>query len=355
MIMEKIFFLFSIFLGALVVTIVINTVLLKFAKNLGTRDTTLEIRWNPSRKPSLGGITFFIVFLILVIVSLAADLIHDRYYEIHLWGFLFCSLAGFLMGLADDAYNTRPFVKFLVQVACAVAFIISDNYIKVFPWQYMNYLFTFLWVVGLMNSLNMLDNMDAITTTVSFSILLFIGIFQYLNGVDDTFYSIITAGMMGSFLGFLYHNWYPSKMFMGDSGSQFIGMLLAWLGVRYLWNATDINGHFIQSKNILIPVLIFIVTISDTATVTINRLLKGQSPFVGGRDHTTHNLVFNGFSQRQVAVLYFLLSIMGGLFAVYYVYGNTEWNTFSITLSGLVIAFIFGGLYSSTRLANSQR
>lgn len=353
--MERVVFLLLIFLGSVLVTIVINTVLLKFATNLGTRDTSLEIRWNPARKPSLGGITFFIIFLILVIVSLAANLIHERYYEIHLWGFLFCSFAGFLMGLADDAYNTKPLIKFLVQLACAIAFIVSNNYIKVFPCEWVNYLLTFLWVVGLMNSLNMLDNMDAITTTVSFTILGFIGIFQYLNGVDDTFYSIITVGMMGSFMGFLFHNWYPSKMFMGDSGSQFIGMLLAWLGVRYLWNATDIKGQFIPSKNILIPVLIFIVTISDTATVTINRLLKGQSPFVGGRDHTTHNLVFNGFSQRQVAILYFLLSVLGGLFAVYYVYGNADWNILSIVLSVLVVALIFGGLYSTTRLAKSQR
>lgn len=353
--MEKVLILLAAFILSLVITIVTNTLLLKFATNLGTRDEALQIRWNPLRKPSLGGITFFLVFLLLVIASLAANLIHEMYLTRHLWGFLFCALAGFLMGLADDAYNTRPLIKFLVQALCAGIFVISDNYIKVFSLEYINYLFTFLWVVGLMNSLNMLDNMDAITTIVSFSILFFIGLFQYLNQIEDGFYSLITVGMMGSFAGFLYHNWYPSKMFMGDSGSQFVGMLLAWLGVRYLWNATDIHGKFIQSKNVLIPVLVFIVTISDTATVTINRILKGKSPFVGGRDHTTHNLVFNGFSQRQVAVLYLLISIMGGVTAVVLVYGSRHWTSSHIAAGISLILLIFCGLYITTRLPRSQR
>ncbi|MCX7768346.1 MAG: undecaprenyl/decaprenyl-phosphate alpha-N-acetylglucosaminyl 1-phosphate transferase [Flavobacteriales bacterium] len=353
--MEKIYLLGIIFFISCLLTVIFNTVLLKFATNLGTRDTSEEIRWNPARKPSLGGITFFLVFLILVIIALFSNMIKENYYEVHLWGFLYCAVAGFVMGLADDAYNTKPLIKFLVQVSCAIVFIISDNYIRVFPVETLNYITTFLWVVGLMNSLNMLDNMDAITATVSFVILLFISIFQILNLTDDDFYLLISVGMMGSFLGFLYHNWYPSKMFMGDSGSQFIGMLLAWLGVKFLWNATDVNGQFIQSKNILIPVLVFIVTISDTATVTINRLLKGQSPFVGGRDHTTHNLVFNGFSQRQVAILYLLISLFGGLFAIYFVYGNSSWNTFSIIVSMVVSLFIFLALYSTTRLKKSQR
>ena len=142
---------------------------------------------------------------------------------------------------------------------------------------------------------------------------------------------------------------------MGDSGSQFIGMFLAWLGVRFLWNSVDIKGEFIQSKNFFIPILIYIVTISDTATVTINRILKGQSPFVGGKDHTTHNLVFNGFSERQVSLLFFLISLFGGIFSLFFIYGNKNWDSSSVLISGFVTVILFGLLYISTRLKKSKR
>lgn len=141
-------------------SVLINNILLKFAQTLGTRGKQAsQIRWNPSIKPSLGGISFFVVFLLsYIFINLIQTL--DTAYRIRLTGVLAVCTMAFLMGLADDAFNTQPLLKFLTQITCALVLLFTGTYIRIFENEFFNYLITIIWIVGMMNSINMLDNMD---------------------------------------------------------------------------------------------------------------------------------------------------------------------------------------------------
>lgn len=302
----------GLFFAALVFSLLINSVFMRFARTLGMRDEEQTlIRWSSTAKPSLGGICFYILFLAcfalhgVLFPGLSADALRPD-----LLGLLAATSLGFLMGLADDAYNTRPLLKFLVQLACGGILIASGSCIDVFEAQWMNVPLTLFWVVGMMNSINMLDNMDGIATSVSIGILI-AGVMSILViGPADPVYMVLLVGTMATLTGFLFFNWNPSRMFMGDTGSQFLGVFLAFVGIRFFWNAPSIEGHWEPARQAISAVTVFLLPIVDTTVVTISRIAKGRSPFVGGRDHTTHHLSYAGYSDGQVALIFIGLSLL---------------------------------------------
>lgn len=306
--MEYIIFLtFSI-----VFSLLINGLFLKFARTLGAKNDTNsdEIRWSSTTKPAFGGISFYIVFLMSF--ATYAIIFAKEEIDTSFFGVLIAASIGFLVGLADDAYNTKPILKFLGQFSCALVLIISGNYITLFDNDLLNYVITFVWIVGMMNSINMLDNMDGITTSVSIGTLstaLFVLIItEEFNGL----YFWVILGTIGALIGFLYYNWNPSKMYMGDTGSQFLGVVLAAVGIHFFWNGFQVNDPQNSWGKFLTPLLVFLPSLVDTTTVTINRIAKGQSPFVGGRDHTTHHLSFLGLKDRYIAIFFLSLTFICG-------------------------------------------
>lgn len=188
--------------------------------------------------------------------------------------------------------------------------ILTGVYIELFHDNYLNYLITLFWVVGIMNSINMLDNMDAITTIVAITIVLGSIVLITFNSDFENMHLFVLVGVLSSLFAFLFYNWNPSKMFMGDTGSQFLGVFLAYIGIVYFWNDAYKTGPVIASKQIIIAVLAFALPIIDTTVVVVKRLSKGQSPFVGGKDHTTHSLAFLGLSDRSVAAVFIILSFV---------------------------------------------
>lgn len=294
-----------VFIFTLVFSILFNTILLRFASTLGIRENAGEIsRWSASQKPALGGITFFICFLVSVSFNSIFFNNNVVFHNLEAFGVLATVSIAFLMGLADDAYDTKPRLKFSIQGICSIILIATNNYIVITEFDYVNYILTFLWVVGIMNSINMLDNMDGITSSVSITIIACVFVSLKIGSEVDLFDSILLIGVMGGLCGFLFHNWNPSSMFMGDTGSQFLGMFLAYFGIKYLWNSTDFNGDHIPAKQFCTVLVAFILPILDTTFVTISRLLKKKSPFIGGKDHTTHHVSYLGLSDSQVAFLF---------------------------------------------------
>lgn len=339
-----------LFMLTLFFTVLLNKILLKFSTNLGVRDqSSIQIRWTSTTKPSLGGVAFFVFFLFsfLIYQSFFGNKSNGNTFE-YMSFVSVCSVA-FLMGLADDAYNTRPWLKFSIQLFCAAIFILSGNYIKTFPNEYVNYFMTILWVIGLMNSINMLDNMDAVTTSVSWGIIAVIIVLNMLSPNTSAFYLIISIGVLGSLTGFFYHNWHPSKMFMGDSGSQFLGILLAWLGIKFFWNGLDFYDRPIQMKQFLMAGMMFIGPIADTSTVTINRILRGVSPFTGGRDHTTHALVYNGREQRHVPLIFLGITMLSGALVLFLIHFVSEWNHWYSAAGILYIFIVILALFLTTK------
>ncbi len=344
------------FVIAVIFSIMLNGLLLKFSKTLGIRNLNDSIiRWSEQSKPSLGGISFYVIFLLSItsysfIFGNSFILANNQFLGI----VVSCTIA-FLMGLADDAYNTKPFLKFFVQVLCAIILIISGIFIRIFPWSWANYLFTIFWVVGMMNSINMLDNMDAITTSISITILLAALLIIFIDhGFTTNIHVILLLGVMGALTGFLYYNWYPSKLFMGDTGSQFLGVFLSAIGILYFWNSADSNGQLVQSKQFFVSILTFIIPICDTTTVVINRISRRQSPFIGGKDHTTHHLSYLGLSDRQVSLVFAGLSFLSMLCTVFIIYYIRDWGYLHMIIFGIYFLLIFGLLFYISKTTRSK-
>lgn len=355
-------FLALFFLISALFSFLINWLFLKFSFNLGVRneDGTPQIRWAANVKPAIGGISFFILFL--VSISVIGTLPRQANYLLdkHLIGIIASSSLGFLLGLADDAYNTNPLAKFIAQLSCAFILIISDVYIKISGNPAFDFMITIVWVIGLMNSINMLDNMDAITTTISMSIILGLISVVAISGHSlSTFYLVMLLGVFGALTGFLYFNWNPSRIIMGDTGSQFLGVFLASTSILFFWDFKDAGSNeFIQLKQFVIPMLFFIVPLIDTITVTIRRLMRKQSPFVGGKDHITHHLVYLGLSDKFVALILISVSLLSLPVALFLVVRIIEWTwlvTFLAFAYFAVMFLLFQVLYNIGKSKNASK
>lgn len=343
-------YLLAVFLGYFLsvtcFSLVLNGVLLRFSKTLGIRNHTEGmIRWNSEYKPSVGGICFYLLFL-LSVASYTVFFPQSQSLNHQLLGLLGASSLAFIMGLADDAYNTKPLLKLMAQIACAIILILSGTYISLFTDNNANYLLTVFWVVGMMNSINMLDNMDGITTIISINVLAFAVFFEYQRGEFMNVYFMIMLGVLAALCGFLYYNWNPSKLFMGDTGSQFLGVFLAAVGINCFWNAPDFSAHESHSRQLFVALLAFIMPIIDTSIVIVNRVAKGRSPFVGGKDHTTHHLVYMGFSERKVAITFAVISFISTSLT-YFInrfipnWGYLQIALFSLYFLGLLSTFFY--------------
>ncbi len=338
------------FIASILFSFLINRLFLKFVRTLGIRnqDDTV-IRWGSQSKPAVGGFSFYILFLLSIITYSIFFDSNQVFLNKEFIGLLLASMLGFLLGLADDAYNTKPFLKFLTQVTCAVILMVTGTEISLSYVEPVNYVITIVWVVGIMNSLNMLDNMDAITSTVSISIILSAMVVMIFHQEGGSVYFMVLTGVMAALIGFLYFNWNPSKMYMGDTGSQFLGVFLAATGIKYLWNAEPPSGDLISARNLLLPLIVFIMPIIDTTTVVINRLGRGKSPFIGGKDHTTHALAYLGLTDRQVALVFWGMTLVSLLLVVIIERFLVSWTHLYTTLFSVYLIVMFGVFFYATR------
>jgi UDP-GlcNAc:undecaprenyl-phosphate/decaprenyl-phosphate GlcNAc-1-phosphate transferase len=344
----------SSFSVASVFAILLNGLFLNFIKNLGIRNNDEKtIRWSAQAKPAIGGISFFIIFLLSISAYSFLFPNINIFQNIKFLGIIVSTTLAFLLGLADDAYNTKPFLKFSIQILCGVILVLTGSYINFFESIYLNGFLTVFWVIGVMNSINMLDNMDAITTVVSKAIFLAILIISFSFKPATDVFNIICVGGAASMFGFLFYNWNPAKIYMGDTGSMFLGCLLAALAINNLWNHPIAMEQTNILKQSLLAVIVFILPITDTTTVSINRILRGQSPFVGGKDHTTHHLYYMGLKERQIALLYFAIGIISALL-VYYLYKIENWTLIQYIISIAYILLIFVPLYSVTKIYSKK-
>ncbi len=357
---EYIFLVYAAFFVSIVLfCLLINTILLKFSTTLGIRDKEKPlIRWSSVSKPALGGISFYITFLISTacygIFFNSQDLFNDG----QIIGLIAAVSLAFLMGLADDAYNTKPWLKFFVQFSCGVILIFASKFsfqeklmvIKIFEYPILNYILTILWVVGIMNSINMLDNMDGITSITSLFIIICALVFLSIDNMYNQYDFMILTGIIGSLIGFLFYNWHPSKMFMGDSGSQFLGILIAAIGIKYFWNVESFETNEANiGKQLVMVLIVFTLPICDTTAVVINRLSRKSSPFIGGKDHTTHHLSYLGFTDAQIGFIFAGISFISCLITVIIYRFVDKWTWVNNILFLIYFLAIFFSLFITTQ------
>jgi len=336
---------FAIVTLSALVSYITNKLFVQYGINIKQdKDTHSVIRWGSRKKPALGGVSFFVVFLIATVISFMLSYESSFIFTKQWSGIVSATIIGFGMGLYDDAYHLRPLPKLLGQISCAAIMIGTGSIVHVTGILLIDIFITGFWVVGMMNSINMLDNMDGITGSISLIAVLaiFIPVFETHGFGTQTF---TLMAIMGSLLGFLYLNWYPSKLYMGDSGSQFLGAFLSGIAIMYLWQQNHFKGSYGYMANIILPAIIFIVPIIDTTIVTFKRISKGSSPFVGGKDHITHHFVFYALTDRSTVIL---LSCIGIISAVLYnlLFFNVIYWKWYLSVSLLCyIAILLGAIF----------
>jgi UDP-GlcNAc:undecaprenyl-phosphate/decaprenyl-phosphate GlcNAc-1-phosphate transferase len=318
------------FSGMFMFSVLINSILLRFSKTLGIRNNPdQQIRWSSTVKPAVGGISFYILFLFsFLLIGLLTSDFNEYMKNYKILGLLIATTLAFLMGLADDAFDTNPLIKSGVQIFCSLIIMLTGVKISCFESEFLNYSLTLFWIVGIMNSINMLDNMDGITTIVSIMILGFFIAQKLLSKTSLNPQFFICVTMLAALSGFLIFNWHPSKMFMGDTGSQVLGVILAYMGIEFCWNiptnAIKDSSVYFPFKNISLILTVFILPLTDTLSVSINRILKGNSPFVGGKDHTTHHLFFKGITEKKIALIFAFIGLISAISGISLSLNNSE-------------------------------
>jgi UDP-GlcNAc:undecaprenyl-phosphate GlcNAc-1-phosphate transferase len=304
-------FLSYITLIPLIIAFITSLILVPAVRWLSFRTGQVAVprpdRWHSHPTPTLGGIGMFISFWFsLLAVYFWAD---GQSQLVSRWSILLAIVIMFAIGLYDDIKHISPPIKLIFQILAATIVIFFGNItIEFFRWPIANILLTFFWLVGITNAINLLDNMDALAGGVALITAGFLSIFFWMTGYPELL--VLSLALCGSILGFLVFNFPPAKIFMGDSGSMFLGFTLAVLAIARHAQASNIFAI------IGVPTLILLLPILDTGLVAITRILRGQSPVVGGKDHTSHRLVAFGLSERQAVLVLYGIAIVSGLASI---------------------------------------
>lgn len=269
---------------------------------LGFVDAPALRKMHSTPMPLMGGIAIFAGAFIAV-------LIFARQMPTSIAGVLLAGSIVAIVGLLDDRRQLPAWVKLLGQLAGAVVLIYFGIRVRLHVPDVFNYAVTFLWLAGISNAINFLDNMDGLSAGVSGVAAGFILLLGLQNG--QFLVAALAAGVIGACFGFLRHNFHPAKIFMGDAGALFLGFLLAVLGIQLRFPD---NVNFVTW---MVPVFILGVPIFDMGLVVFSRLRRGQSPNTAGKDHLSHRLVDRGFSQREAVLALYLLSGMFGMIGLF--------------------------------------
>ncbi len=256
--------------------------------------------------PKLGGVA---VALTLLIVVVAALLILNRESDIPLaLSVLGPALGVAILGYIDDIREINPWVRLGSQAALTLIAWFAGTQVNVFGIAALDAAIMVIGVVAIINGLNLLDNSDGLAGSTVLVSSIGAGLIAVIN--DQNIISLMAFSISGIAIGFLWHNWYPARVYLGDSGAYFLGFLMAVLAIRLRPEDSP------QAAGILIAVLLLLLPLIDTTYVVISRLHRGVHPFTAGRDHLSHVLQARGASVPGSVTVLIGLSIVGSIAAV---------------------------------------
>lgn len=316
------------------ISVVLTPLVARWARAHGIVAKPREDRWHQKPTALLGGVAIYIATTVAILVFVRLDT--------RLIGLLAGGALLFITGLVDDWRHLRPHTKLILQIVAACALIVTGVQVGTENLAPLAIPLTILWVVGITNAFNLLDNMDGLSAGTSAIAGVFLFAFSMSTGNIPT--ALLALAVTGGALGFLVYNFNPARIFMGDSGAMFLGYTLsgiALIGTREM--ASDI--FFV----LLVPAAMMGLPIFDTTLVTIVRTLEGRPLSQGGRDHLSHRLVAVGLSERQaVLVLYALAISFGSLGLIARSIG--VWASLLAAGALLVIAVLFGAYLAQIRI-----
>jgi len=298
-----------------------------------------EDRWHTKATPGFGGVGVFITFTLLAFIS---------YRPI---GDILPIMAGasaiFLLGLLDDIFNIRPYTKLFLEIGIACVMIMLGVHL-IFMTNPIIYIpLTILWIVGITNAFNLLDNMDGLapgigTIAAGFLFLLSLKLMNYELLIP----SLILSSTL---LAFLIFNFKPAKIFLGDCGSLFIGFLLATLSIKGSWH---------QASNLFLllftPLLILGIPIFDTFFVSFQRKLHGLPITQGGKDHSSHRLVMLGWSERKTVLFLYFIALILGITAIV----GLDYNIYVqsvVSAIAIITVILFGIFLAQTKVYGANK
>ena len=296
------------------------------ALKLGIIDQPASRKVHVTPIPRFGGVAMYGAVVIALLVF------RGRYRFDQLASILLGATWVSFLGVWDDRWGMRPLLKLAGQILAALILIATGVQVQFLRFEVLNWLVTAIWVVGLTNAFNFLDNMDGLSGGIAaiasaFFLLMAVQNGQYLVGG-------LSAALLGASVGFLVYNFNPASIFMGDTGSLFLGFMLASLGIKLRFPGN------IDSITWMVPVIVLGVPIFDMALVVFSRIRRGLHPVTPGKDHTSHRLVRMGFTQREAVMLLYLMGGMLGMVAVFVT--QADWFEAYLLGSAVFLGAVWG-------------
>jgi len=338
-------FYLLVFLATAVLSFTLTLFFRFVAFKIGAVDYPDERKIHKKPVARLGGLAIFIAFFIVVFSISSLDK--------HLVGLFIGTLILLFFGLLDDIFNLNPFVKLFGQILAALAIIASGigidyitnpfggiiylNTLKIpidlFGVTYhitvWSDLFTIFWTVVLINAVNFLDGLDGLAAGVSGISALVIFLLSLSSGVFQPQTAILALVLAGTAFGFLPLNFYPAKIFMGDTGSMFLGFMLAVLAI-------------FSGGKVATALLILGLPILDVLWAFIRRVLAGKSPFRPDKKHLHHAFLKKGLSQRQTVLIIYVITLVFGTLALI---SKTFYKFVALVTLALLVVVLISFLY----------
>jgi UDP-GlcNAc:undecaprenyl-phosphate GlcNAc-1-phosphate transferase len=313
---------------AAVLALVLTPLVRAVARSRGMVAEPKGDRWHKQPTALLGGVSIAVSFL--VPAAFLLPLSSPR------WGIVFGALAMAAVGLADDLRGMSPLVKLAGQAVAAGIAVAFGVRLDVIPIPWVAVPLTVFWILLIANAVNLLDNMDGLAAGITGIASMILLAFSLAAG--NIAGAVVSAGCLGATIGFLRYNFYPASIFMGDSGSLLLGFVLASDSIIGTW-PTQTSTVFA----LVVPVLILAVPLFDTTFVTFGRKMAGRPVSVGGRDHTSHRLVFLGLTEKQAVLTLYSICLLFGILANVGQFLNIQISVILALL--VVIALIYFGIF----------
>ncbi|MES2376874.1 MAG: hypothetical protein V4553_09860 [Bacteroidota bacterium] len=325
---------------SLLMCVAIMPFIIKFAKYKGWVVFPRNDRWHKKPTALMGGIGIFIAFSITLLCI--EGISQTKYWAIYIAAFIM-----FLTGWADDVWEVKPIIKLLAQIACSFVLIYKGYIFGGGMLEWAGIPLTFIWVIGITNAINLLDNMDGLAGGISAIVGIVSGALAILN--NELELAGFAFAIAGATVGFLFYNFKPARIFMGDSGSLFLGFTLSFLSIA-------VQGKMGSSSPVLmlvIPISLMAIPIMDTTLVTIKRLAAGRRIDQGGKDHTSHRLVALGLSEKKAVLTLYIISAIWGVLCLL-MYRIQVNNLFLCVLLLVIFSVAFSLLLSKVKVYNES-
>ncbi|TCK87910.1 UDP-GlcNAc:undecaprenyl-phosphate GlcNAc-1-phosphate transferase [Natranaerovirga hydrolytica] len=338
---------------AFAISLLMTPVSKKIAFKIGAIDYPKSRGMHKKPMPLAGGIAIVSGFMLTVIFIVP---FMNGVENVQLMGLIFGGILITSVGLLDDVHSLSPKIKLSFQIIAALIVVYTGTTIEYFSWPFssaniielgaMSKLVTMVWVIGVTNAVNLIDGLDGLAAGVSSIAALCLMLLSILTPVPIPVTIVLTAALAGSCLGFLPYNFNPAKIFMGDTGSTFLGFTLAVISIQGLMKSYT-------AVTVFVAVLVLGLPIFDTFFAIFRRVISGRPVMEADRGHLHHRLVDRGYSQKRAVLTLYGISSCFGLAGI--LFALTDALVAFILLATMLIVWVIDNFIIVREKSNKQK